>query len=523
MDDDSGDEHHAGLFDPSVLDSLNKLTEEIHEDLRADDDSAVYSSGSYNSDDEYDDAGYSDDDEDPESGENQLFSMMDDLVMELQMELKQSGEGELGVDVTTPPPPVLDRNAVRSGGHEEDAEKAIPKPFPSIENTENSGIVSPEPTNHGSQGLIPPVDCTNLQQVPNHSKSEKQLRLHQHVKSLLRRVADLTYASQEGATNSTGDGNATSSSEDNHESDLRAELESGDIQQQPTADVVRTPNEEVPNLCTNDNAVGRRQRGDSSADRLERLLGAISNYRSVRDSSNLSPSVHAGHGAAFDSDPSESTRSVSAQRIDVVNVSDETQETTSGDYQNPVTVGKVQTTRSVDEAAEDTYNAARAISIFTQRKRREYIVRKHSSNDGVLASHDFLSEETVPDVGGDMSPARLRRSKTARDTPTEVTAPATPQILQPSEDVSSTVQGLTTPLPRHRRQPSTNKKKKTKRRTNKHKKRRPQRDVMEGTAGLPHVVPEPAEPISQQSLRALLASLLALDDRLSKETTRAAR
>jgi hypothetical protein len=472
MDDDSGDEHHPGLFDESVLDSLNKLTEEIHEDLRADNDNDHHNSvaaggdcndGYYSSDDDYDDhaGGYSDDDEDPESGENQLFSMMDDLVMELQMELKQSGEGEMLI------PPIVDGQHGMLGMNEMDTSTPTKPSSPPLENnTENDRVivVSPDPTSEGGQqGFMPPVDCTNFpsSHAPkhnNHSKSEKQLRLQQHVKSLLRRVADMASTNQDGSMNNT---TATFTTDDNNNGDTFSTLECTDTtsaianNQQPTADtgLMPTPNDDDPNLSfESSSAAGpqSRRRHSSGVDRLERLLGAISSYKSVRDPMNRTTSLEQGRGGM-----------------------------------------------SNDEATNG----------------------------------DELVEETVAKADNDGgTPGRLRRAKTSREKLTDVTddiepaEPDTPKIgVRLGEDTDPvTTQDLAMPgQERHRRHPSspTIKKKKTKQRTNKHKKRRPQRDMMQGFDGQQRLISEPAEPISQQSLRTLLASLLALDDKLSKETT----
>jgi hypothetical protein len=86
-----------------LLDSLDKLTNEIKEDILSLEgtESETGSNESSNNDDEFDsddeDNEYSDD-EDPESGETTLFSMMDELVMELQKELEEGGGDDVAED-----------------------------------------------------------------------------------------------------------------------------------------------------------------------------------------------------------------------------------------------------------------------------------------------------------------------------------------------------------------------------------------------------------------------------------------
>ena len=83
-----------------LLDSLDKLTNEIKANLLSDEEpgSVTGSNESSSNDDEDfywedEDNCYSDDD-DPDSGENKLFSMMDDLVMELMVELNDESIDE---------------------------------------------------------------------------------------------------------------------------------------------------------------------------------------------------------------------------------------------------------------------------------------------------------------------------------------------------------------------------------------------------------------------------------------------
>lgn len=510
MDDESGDERHGDLFNSSVLDSLNRLADEIHEDLRSDDNSAGHCTGSYNSDDDdYDEGEYSDDDEDPDSGETQLFSMMDDLVMQLQMELKQVGEEGGGDETETLSPAKVDSQAIREVGQQEAVVKTMSPPSPLKENAENLDVTSTEPSDVLTQGLVPPLDCTNLPHISSHNSAEKQIRLHQHVKSLLRRVSDLASpTSQDGARRNLGDDYSTASKEE----DGSSQNESAPQQ-----------NEEESNLWPNSNTPVESPRGDSSADRLERLMGAISNYSKARDPSSLA-SIQTGHGVILGQEPTESTNAANAQVVGVVEATDELPGTASDAYEQPAIIGEAGSADD-DGGIESTSKTRAAMSIYTQRKRREYLLRKKSPEEEISGGEDLDTAQNVAD-GGEVDRATVnpRRSKTSRDLATETTQQANPQAVQRVES-QSTANGSSSPRqrqPSHPRQRPNNLRNKEKRRTNKHKKRRPQRDVLQGTGGLVDVVPEPAESFSQQSLRKLLSTLRALDAKLSKETARTA-
>jgi hypothetical protein len=242
-----------------------------------------------------------------------------------------------------------------------------------------------------------------------------------------------------------------------------------------------------------------RKRGDSSADRLERLLGAISTY-----SYSKSPA------APIDS---------------------HTEETSKTSRESRVVKGE-----EAPFVAGDPSKTARAMSSYTQRKRREYLLRKHASaeeegdddddnpkDQSVLSLRERVKSMPVAEIEETVAPTA---ATTANMTTTEASDSASPmpRKKQPSShSVNSAGTPLTSPKPSvPRKTPS---KKNRKQRTNKHKKRKPR--PIDGTAGIPHPgvydshLPHqsyaPQEQMSQQSLRALLASLLALDDRLSRE------
>jgi hypothetical protein len=222
------------LFDSSVLDSLNKLTDEIQEDLLTDGDSDE-GSDSYDSDD------YTDEDDDPDSGENKLFNMMDDLVMELQMELQDDDAMPVmeAVDDNNAPNDTPTASVEDDSNDKKQSESTTPQPSPQKENAVNVAAAQDESKPPSSPSpppatYIPPTDRTNVP-LSEYERAEKQRRMHAQVKLLLHRVS------------------------------IMAEQAEAQERSQGAAD-------------PNHPAVGGRPRGDSSADKLERLLGALSSY-----------------------------------------------------------------------------------------------------------------------------------------------------------------------------------------------------------------------------------------------------
>jgi hypothetical protein len=177
------------LFDTSVLESLNKLTDEIQEGLLTDGDSDA-ASDSHDSDD------YTDDDEDPDSGENKLFNMMDDLVMELQMELHNYDQ--VPVIEASDNDDVVDINDVADITHKSENEITAFQPTTQNESPPNVSIDEKDDTpHHFTHQLVPPLhsdssmDRTNVL-YPSYERAEKQRRLHMQVKQLLHRVSMIT-------------------------------------------------------------------------------------------------------------------------------------------------------------------------------------------------------------------------------------------------------------------------------------------------------------------------------------------
>ncbi|KAG7346710.1 hypothetical protein IV203_005779 [Nitzschia inconspicua] len=371
------------LFDSAVLESLNRLTDEIQEGLLTDGDSDA-ASESYDSDE------YTDDDEDPDSGENKLFNMMDDLVMELQMELQDADhlpvieaiKDDKGAEANDTSTPAKDESEVTALQSTQDFENAVDGS--TGEDSKPSSSPSTLPTNS-----IPPSDRTNVPLL-DHERVEKQRRLHAQVKLLLHQVSMM--AEQAGA-------------EESHQDD---------VEDQTTAST-------------------GRPRGDSGADKLQRLLGAISSYSTP-----------------------------------------------------PTTAPQTVSNTIPDEQAK----TARAMSSYTQRKRREYLLRKQAAaND---ANVDGRQSADVM-----VSPSSQKEKVT-----------------------------LTSPTQKKRR-PRTNKHKKGKQKQlppsnmsdlqyQQHMRRIQKQQHQHVQHQQAHSARQNQEPIPQQSLRALLSQLLVLDERLSR-------
>mmetsp|Transcript_9701 Transcript_9701/g.28898 ORF Transcript_9701/g.28898 Transcript_9701/m.28898 type:complete len:288 (+) Transcript_9701:101-964(+) len=145
-----------------ILATLDKLTTEIEEDLVSADGtpSITGSNESPGNDDDYDDDYYSDyedgvsysDEEDPDSGETKLFSMMDELVAELQIQLEEESDDE-------------DSTSFDGDGSNNQSEGD------KIEHTSMAETVEDE--------------------KKEGDRVEEQAELHQHVKTLLQQVTGM--------------------------------------------------------------------------------------------------------------------------------------------------------------------------------------------------------------------------------------------------------------------------------------------------------------------------------------------
>lgn len=270
LDNDYDDESSISeIFRSSsgFLDSLDKLTNEIKEDLMSAEDTAsvTCSNQSSSNDDAYDDDfysddddenEYSDDDEDPDSGENKLFSMMDELVMELKMELKDDEDNNTPVVYKE-----NDESIVQNGEHT----------AAMVDNNDNNGVettrvLSSSAKDRGqntketddsvslSLGSIPSEEWSSTNSnssQPIDDRAEKHIKLRHHVKTLLRQVTEIA---------NSGDANKmiTTNNNNHHDTSILSSQ--------------------------------RREQGDNDTDRLEHLMGAIATYGKFTDTNTFSSS-----------------------------------------------------------------------------------------------------------------------------------------------------------------------------------------------------------------------------------------
>jgi hypothetical protein len=253
----------SGLFD-----SLDKLTNEIIADLMTDEENAESVTGSSSNDDEDD---YWDDDSeenDPDSGENKLFSMMDELVQELMIELKDDD----GIDEDVK---AVNKSVVV---HEENDESAIMNTeeltYTTIEIPDESTKDDTQNQNNiiESDDSCPPSparactsseDCDSsesktktktISSQPRDDGAEKHVKLHEQVNTLLLQVTELTNSM-------------------NAQKKIKA--------------VKNEYNDKV-----SANIQRKIMHGDYNADRLEHLMGAIATYSKFREANtNEIPSL----------------------------------------------------------------------------------------------------------------------------------------------------------------------------------------------------------------------------------------
>lgn len=159
-----------------ILATLDKLTTEIEEDFVSVEGTPSVT-GSYscnaspgNEDDEDDDSYWDDEDgvaysdeEDPDSGETKLFSMMDELVAELQIQLEEESDDDHEDEHV----------ATEEGeGSNHDSADADGKNEQHTSMAETVGDVLPDEKKEGE-------------------RAEEQAKLHQHVKTLLQQVKEM--------------------------------------------------------------------------------------------------------------------------------------------------------------------------------------------------------------------------------------------------------------------------------------------------------------------------------------------
>ena len=233
-----------------LLDSLDKLTKEIKANLMSDEDpgSLTASNESSSNDDEdfywEDEENYFSEDDDPDSGENKLFSMMDELVVELMMELKDENIDE-------------DKKDSQSVVDEENDESIINKEHPStaeitdeVRKDDIKNIVESDESAPPSIVCTPSNDCgspisnMNCTHPIDYDRVEKQKKLHEHVKTLLRQVTELTKT----------------------------------MNTKKRKSVKNEYNEKI-----SANIQRKIEEGDNDADRVEHLMGAVATYSKFKE------------------------------------------------------------------------------------------------------------------------------------------------------------------------------------------------------------------------------------------------
>lgn len=201
----------------SIMESLDKLTNEIKEDL---DQESVTGCDSSSNDD--DDAYWSDEDN-YDSGENKLFSMMDDLVNELMIEINDDKDKT---------------DDVEGGRIVETGEGIVTKTV--NENTTESNDEPSVVSASSDEGASPTSEME-----PKDEAVEKQEKLHQHVKTLLDQVTELT---------------------DTMNAMKKTKAVKNEYNDKVSANIQK-----------------KIENGDYDADRLEHLMGAIATYSKFRE------------------------------------------------------------------------------------------------------------------------------------------------------------------------------------------------------------------------------------------------
>ena len=209
-----------------IMESLDKLTNEIKEDL---DQESVTGYDSSSNDD--DDAYWSDEDN-YDSGENKLFAMMDELVNELKIEIEDDKDNDDGVE---------------GGRIVETGEGIVTEAV--NENTAESDDQPSVVSASSDEGDSPTSDVE-----PKDEAVEKQEKLHQHVKTLLEQVYELT-----GTMNTM---KKTKAVKNEYNDKVSASIQK------------------------------KIENGDYDADRLEHLMGAIATYSKFREAKiNAIPTI----------------------------------------------------------------------------------------------------------------------------------------------------------------------------------------------------------------------------------------
>eukprot|EP00534_Pseudo-nitzschia_fraudulenta_P009156 CAMPEP_0201167124 /NCGR_PEP_ID=MMETSP0851-20130426/71201_1 /ASSEMBLY_ACC=CAM_ASM_000631 /TAXON_ID=183588 /ORGANISM="Pseudo-nitzschia fraudulenta, Strain WWA7" /LENGTH=343 /DNA_ID=CAMNT_0047448283 /DNA_START=108 /DNA_END=1139 /DNA_ORIENTATION=+ len=184
-----------------LLESLDRLTNEIKANLMSSDDPASVTGSNESSSNEDDDFywyedDFSGDDEDPDSGENKLCSMMDELVMELRMELRndRAEDNDTGCKPLTDEENTVsvvnkDELTVCTAEISDDSTEENNRNTKEPDDFVGPSPVSPSPVSPSPKSIASPVSKP-IQ--PIDDQPEKQTKLHQHVKTLLQQVTEMT-------------------------------------------------------------------------------------------------------------------------------------------------------------------------------------------------------------------------------------------------------------------------------------------------------------------------------------------
>ena len=208
-----------------LMESLDKLTNEIKADL--DEESVT----GYDSSSKADEDCYWSDEDNYDSGENKLFSMMDELVNELMIEIED--------DKDIADKPII--NGVEDGRIVDTGEGIVTESV--NDNNQNTAASNDQPSVvsvSSDEGDGPTSDLE-----PKDEAVEKQEKLQQHVKTLLEQVTELT-----GTMNTMKKTKA--------------------VKNEYNDKVIANIQKKIEN-------------GDYDADRLEHLMGAIATYSKFRE------------------------------------------------------------------------------------------------------------------------------------------------------------------------------------------------------------------------------------------------
>jgi len=214
-----------------------------------DDDNNDDDDDDYYSDD--DDGAYSDD-EDPDSGETKLFSMMDELVAELQIQLEEdSDDDDNDNDDNNNDDNDKDKEddetnaSIVDGGKDNNGEGAVSNVN---ENTEHTSMAEAF-TASATATVEDDDDDENNTEDDHRAEKQRHAELHQHVQTLLEQVVEMKMLFILDKTTTTTSSSSSSSARNKNDEKIGANIQKKILED-----------------------------GDYYADRLEHLMGAISDY-----------------------------------------------------------------------------------------------------------------------------------------------------------------------------------------------------------------------------------------------------